>query len=333
LGGAFAARRLADAEAALAQLRSREAAALARLDAVEKELADAMASGAVVARPAIEATAEQLGRPPVDAAWPILALRSLSGALLAAEVWRFSGSTLARLAVEPDALELALRSAPGAVWLALLSAAGAALAAFTFAWLALAHSAQAVKDAPTVQRGRLLLAWSTGAALLVPSVALAATAPDPVAGVVLAVALPFAGAALWRGSDALALRRSATAGAALVWDRERAREELERGRHLEAHARAAAELREAEVLRAGAETRVSALHREASAEQSIAEHSARTSAARLERLCEGLAAALEQDRYLYLRTAGERALIPSERPARTRMVDPSVGPGRLGITG
>jgi hypothetical protein len=319
---------LREGEARLAALADRARAASERADAAERELAAALASGAVVARPAIDATAEQLGRPAVEPAWPAHGLRTLAGILLAAEAWQFAGTALARAGVAPDALDAALRTSPLPAGLALLSAAAAAASVFAFAWLALKHGAEAAAATPTGNRGRLLLAWAAGAALLVPSVAAAATAADPVSSLVLAATLPFAGAALWRAAGALEARRAGALGAVLAWDRERAREELERGRRFEACARADAEARAAEARREKAAARLRALQREAIAEARIADAGARAADTRLDRLAEGLAAALEQDRYVFLRATGERALPSTERPALAR-----VAPERLGAAG
>jgi hypothetical protein len=322
-------RTLREAEAAAGALGERAAAARSRADAAARELTGALASGAVVARPVIDATAEQLGRPPVDAAWPVHALRGAAGVLLAAEAWRFAEPVLLRAGVAPEGLEAALLSAPLPSALVILSATAAAAAAFAFAWVALSCGADAAAATPERGRGRLLLAWAAGTALLVPSIAAAATAPDPVSGLVLAATLPFAGAALWRGGGALAARRAAAAQAALEWDRARAREEVERGRRAEACARAEAEARAAEARRAEAEARVRSLHADVAAAARIAEEAARAAAERLDRVAEALAAALEEDRYLYLRAAGERTWVPRRRPALAR-VEPPVAPERLG---
>jgi hypothetical protein len=331
--GAWTDRALHKAKAAIDALAAREAVVRARQEAAERDLEAALDAGTVVARPAIDATPEQLGRPAVDSPWPVHGLRALAGALLAAEAWRFAGPALAAAGVARDGVDAALVSAPVPAGLALLAALGAAASAFTFAWFALVHGPQAAAATSGRARGRLLLAWATGTALLVPSVAGAAAAPDPVSGLVLAATLPFAGAALWRWASALAERRATAAATALEWDRERAREELERGRREQACTRAAVEARAAGALREEAEARLRVLHREAAAAARIAELTLRAEAVRLERLSEGLAAALEQDRYLYLRTAGDPAPVSRERPARARVVDPAVGPERLGVTG
>jgi hypothetical protein len=330
--GGWPARDLRDAEGALDTLDARAAEARARADALERDLAAALASGAIVARPALDVTAEQLGRPAVPAAAPIHALRAFVGLLLAAEAWRFSGPILAGagIAAGDRGVEAALRVAPVVTGLALLFAVGGAAAAFTFAWLALARGADAVAAGVDGGRRPLLLAASAATAALVPAVAAAASTPDRWAQLGLVAAVPFGAAALVRAAAALASRRDVALALALAWDRERAREALERGRREEVWLRAAEELRSLEVERGDARRRLARLHRDAVAAERAGELAARAEADRLERLCESLACALELDRYLYVRFAAERAGAGLDRP-RARVVDAPVSTERLGV--
>jgi hypothetical protein len=332
-GGAWGARELRDAEASLDALDGRAAGARARADAAARELTDALASGDVVARPAVEASPEQLGRPPVPSEAPIHALRAFVVALLAAEAWRFSGPILAAsgLAAGEGGLEAALRSSFAEAGLALLLAAGGAATAFTFAWLALARGADALAAAGAARRPLLALA-SAGAAALVPGVAAVAAAPDRWAQLALLATVPFAGATLLRGAAALARTRAAAAAEALAWDRERAREAVARGRREEACLRAAEELRREEADREAARRRLARLHRAALAHERAADLASHAEGERLDRLSEALACALELDRYLFVRFAAERAHL-ADRPARTRVVEPGVGAERLGVAG
>lgn len=329
----WGARDLRDAEAALDALEARAGDARARADAVEREMGEALATGAIVARTAVEATAEQLGRPPVPPLYPILGLRGFVGLLLAAEAWRFSGPVLAGAGLAGDGgVEAALRATPLAAGLALLFALGGAAAAFTFAWLALARGADAVATGVEAGRRPLLLAAASAAAALVPAVAAAATGPGRWAQLALLAAVPFAAAALVRASAVLGARRDAAAALALAWDRERAREAVERGRREELWLRAAADLRAVLAERAEARRRLARLHREAVARERAAELAARAEAERLERMAEALACALELDRYLFVRFAAERAGAALERP-RARVVDAGVAAERLGVAG
>jgi len=327
--GLYAARELRDADVALDELDARTAAARARLEAVEIQISEALAAGRIVARPDVEATLEQLGRPPVPSPAPILALRAFVAALLAAEGWRFSAPVLAASGLAPDGIEETLRSSPVPAGLALVFALGAAVASFAFAGVAIGRAAQAVSPAAGSARRGLLCVTAAGAALLVPGVAAAAAAPERWAMLALLAAVPFAGAMLWRAADALTARRAGAAETALAWDRERAREALERGRHEEIRARAAADLHAGETERLGARRRLAQLHRAAIAAERSADLGARADARRLDRLSEGLACALELDRYLYIRLAAERLHAPLERPARAARLEHAVATDRL----
>jgi hypothetical protein len=330
--GLYAAREIRDAEDALDRLDVRAIAARARLDALEVELAQALASGQLVARPDLDATVEQLGRPPVPPALPVHALRAFVGGLLAAEAWRFSGPILAGSGVAPDGLEGALRTSPLPAALALAFAVATAAAAFTFAGAALARAEETIATATGPARRRLLCAAAAATALVVPAIAIAAAAPDRWAQLALLAAVPLAGAILWRAAAGLSARRATAVDAALGWDRERAREAVERGRREEIRARAAAELHEIEAERSSVRRKVQQLHRVAVAAERSATLAERAEARRLDRLSEGLACALELDRYLYVRLAAGRA-DPYERPARAARLERGVGAEHLGVAG
>jgi hypothetical protein len=331
--GLYAARELRDAEAALDALDARAAAARTRLEALELELRAALASGQLAGAPDVNATAEQLGRPPVPPGAPVHALRTFAGVLVVAEAWRLSPPILAASGIAPGGIDLAVRAAPLPAALALAFALGAAAAAFTFAAAALSRAGAALDAAPDRGRRGTLLATAAAVALLVPGVAAAMAAPPRWADLVLLAVVPFAGALLWRAAADLGARRDVAADAALAWARERAREAIERGRRDEVLARAAADLAGVEAERAAARRRLQQLHRLAVGAERTAELEARAIATRLDRLSEGLAGALELDRYLYLRLAAERAHVPYERPARAARLEPAVATERLGVAG
>jgi hypothetical protein len=320
-----------DAEEALHLLDGRAAQARSRLDAIEGDLAKALASGQLASWPDVDATPEQLGRPPVPSPTPVQALRGFVAALLAAEAWRFSGPVLAASGITPDGLEAALRATPVPAVLGLVFALGAAAAVFSFAGVALARAAEAASSGGASGKRPLLGLTAAGAALLAVGVTAAAAAPARWAHLALLVTVPFAGALLWRAASRLDARRASALEAALVWDRERTREALERGRREEIREHAAAELRAIEDERALARRKVLQLHRLAIAAERGAGLASRAEARRLDRLSEGLASALELDRYLYIRLAAERS--PSvARPARPTRLDGAVTE-RLGVAG
>jgi hypothetical protein len=161
---------------------------------------------------------------------------------------------------------------------------------------------------------------------------MAAAAPEAWAHLALLVTVPFAGALLWGIASRLDASRRVALEAALGWDRERAREALERGRRDEVRERAAADLSAIEAERAAVRRKVLQLHRVAIAAERGADLAARAEARRLDRLSEGLASALELDRYLYIRLAAERSPAPVARPVRARL-DGGVTAERLGVAG
>jgi hypothetical protein len=317
---------VAAAEATLAALDARAGRARERVEACERDLADAIAAGRVISRAAVDATLEQLGRPPVPPPWPAHGARAFAAVLLAAEAWRFAGPALAASGLEPSP-ELTLRTAPVPAAFALAFAAGTAAAAFVLAGAALGRASAAL--AAGGGAARRTLALSGAAALLVAAVAGAAVAPERWAQLALLTVVPFAGAALWRAADALDLRRAAATAEALGWDRARAVEAMERARREEVILRAAADLDGILAERERTAAALRGLRRAALAGERRGALATRSAASRLDRLSEGLACALELDRYLYLRLAAGASVARLERPARRP--EPPVGAERLGV--
>jgi hypothetical protein len=331
--GPYAAREISDAEAELDALEARALATQARIDELARTYADAIASGKVAVRPDVEASAEQLGRPPVPYLAPVVGLRVFVAGLLVAEAWRFAGPVLDLAGIESAELEAALQISPVPTALALAFAVGAAAAVFAFAGVALSRATDAIDDAAAPRRRVLLGLAGLAAALAAGGVATAATAPERWGQTILLVTVPFAGALLWRWSSHLSRIRHAALDAALAWDRDRTREATERGRHVGLIVAAQAELASLEAERIDARRRLRRLHRRAVDAERQASAAARANARRVDRLCEGLAAALELDRYLYVRLASERTLgAVVERPVRAgaRL---EAATERLGIAG
>jgi hypothetical protein len=330
--GPYAEREIRDAEAALDALDARVGDAGTRIDAMSCTLTEALASGGLAARPDVVATPEQLGRPPVPSLAPVAALRGFVAALLAGEAWRFAAPVLKAAGIAAASPEAAVASAPLPAALALVLSLGAAAAAFAFAGVALSRGSDAFDEAAPPRRRRALALASFGSALSAAAVAAAATSADRLLQLALVVILPFAGALLWRWSARLQRIRAGAADAALAWDRERAREGVERGRRVEALEVERAGLRALELERDRARRKVRMLHRRAVDAERHAGFVARAESGRLDRLAEGLASALELDRYLYIRLAAERdrALLPRPRPAR---VGAAVATDSLGMAG
>jgi hypothetical protein len=138
-------------------------------------------------------------------------------------------------------------------------------------------------------------------------VALAALRPGHPALLAIAVALPFATGVVLRLAFAMRRAHDAAQAAALAWDRMLAQKVSERARRDEIVDRAQQALRRAEHVLAASRERLRALEREAIDADRAAAEQARAEASRLDRLGESIAAALELDRYAFLRLAAEAA--------------------------
>lgn len=331
--GAGAVAEIRDAEAALDALAARADAARARIDEVGRALAEDLSRGRITAPVEVDATAEQLGRPPVPAPWPALLLRAFALALLAAETWRLSGPILGRMGVALDDLPRALERAPLSTGLALAFAAGAAAAVFALLAVAVGRAAELVAT-PDARGHRALLAGATvSAGTLAAAVAGVAAAPARWAEVALLLAVPLAAVQAVRHAAAWTERRAAAEAAALEWDRERTSELVERSRRAGVLAEAERALQRIEDERAEARRRLRALERRAVEAHQAATVAAEAEAASLDRLAEALVGALELDRYAYLRRASGREPRPQLRVDRPVLLEPASPGERLGVVG
>lgn len=326
--GPYAAQEIRDAESAVATLDERVARAQEHADAIARELADDLAAGKVPAARRVNATPEQLGRPPVPSPLPPAALRLFVVALVVAEAWFFSAPILR---VQGVGLE-DLAAAPVPVALSLLFALGASASVFAFAAVALARAGDVLDGTDPSRRRRLLAAAGIAAAALAAGVAAVAAAPRDLGRHGLLLAVPLAGALLLRVAARLAEARLTASDAALAWDRLLAAELGERARRDELVDSARAELARLESERAEARRRLRALEKRAVDADRAATVRSRAESRRLEKLAESIAGALELDRYVFLRLASDARHEALVRPARPRL-EPAVEPGRLGMAG
>jgi hypothetical protein len=326
--GPFAAQEIREALAALSALDERVASARERADALARTLADDLAAGKVPAPAAVDATPEQLGRPPVPSPTPAASLRVFVLALVVAEAFFFSGPILAAQGVDPAHVIEALSASPVPVGMAIVFALGAAAAVFAFASVSLDRTAQLAGASDSARR-RLGAMSAIAAALLAGGVAAAATTTNRLAHVALLAVVPFAGALLLRAAARLQVARDAAIEAALAWDRALARDVSERARRVEIVEQARAEVERLEVERADSRHRVRALEQRAVSAERAASERSHLEAHRLERLAEALAGALELDRYAFLRLATEATHDALVRPVR-RLERSSE---RLGVAG
>jgi hypothetical protein len=332
--GAGAVREIRDAEAALDVLAERAATVRERIDATARALAEDLASGALAPPVRVEATPEQIGRPPVPPALPGQLLRGFSLALLLAEAYRLAGPILVSAGVPGGPLPEAVQRAPLAAALGGAFAVGAAVAVFALLAVAVQRAVELVAETPAPRRRATQGGAALGAALLAAAVVAAAPAPGGWRGGVLLLVVPFTAVLLLRAAGRLAEARAEAERAALDWDRERTGEVVERSRRAEVLARAEGELRELEAERAEARRRLRVLEGRAIEAHRAAAEAARAESRRLDRLAEALAAALELDRYAYLRLASARRGVAHSAPARERpaRLERPV-PERLGVAG
>lgn len=324
---------LRSAREEVSALAGRVAAARIRVDAMALTVSDDLASGKLPATPGqIEASLEQCGRPPVPHPAPQLLLRSLSFALLASLAYQMAGPALAVAGLSTDDLAGGFAREPISMAAGILFGLGAAVSVYVFLNAAVERWQQLAASASAARRPLVLAAAGGSAAVLSGAAALAAVRPGPASGPVLLVCVPLAVVLLLRQAGRLQAQRAGASAAALYWDRARAREAGERARRTEGLASAEAVLASTLRAHASAEERLRGLERQAAEEAREAERLATESVRRVQRLAEVLAAALELDRYAYLRRAAALARDGAAvRPIRSRPA--SVDPGRLEAAG
>ena len=290
------------ARAELGVLAERVTAARARVDAMARSVAEELASGKLAAAPGqVEASLEQCGRPPVPHAAQYLFLRGLSFALLGSAAYRMATPALALAGLSTDDLVGSFARQPLSASAGVLFGTGAAVSVYAFLNVAVERWQELLSSASTGRRPTALTVSGVVAVLLSTAVALAAIRPGLMAGPLLLVCVPLAAVLLLRHASRLEAKRAQAAAAALEWDRARAREAGERARRAEGIAGAEAVLAAAVHDHAVVEQRLRALERRGAEEAREAELLAAERARRLERLAEALAAALELDRYAFVR--------------------------------
>jgi hypothetical protein len=323
-------RELDHARAEVRTLGERASAARERVDALQRSVADDLASGKLAANPELlEASPEQRGRPPVPPGWPQAFLNASAAALLGAAALRMSAPAMALAGLSADELGYAFRTAPLPAGAALLFGLAAAVSVFAFLHVAAERGLELLRGASTTRRPAVLALAGGAAVALSSAVALAAVRPGQLVTPLLLVVVPLGAVFLVRQSRALAAGRAEALAAALEWDRSQARNAGERARRGEGIARAEAMLAAAVRELALAEERLRALEERTAEDARTAAALAVRAERRTERLAESLAAALELDRYAFLRRAAAIGLSPATgvRPFRSRPspLDPGVG--------
>jgi hypothetical protein len=339
----------AELEVRVAVLDGEVDAARRRVDEVARRFAADVAAGLVAAPPGVEATPEQMGRPPVRGAGPRTLLFALVTSALGAEAWQIAVPLLAGAGIDPEAIAREAGARPGDVASLLLFALGATAALLVLARAALDAGAALLAGEPDARRHRWLSAAGVASGVLAALVAISvASLPRPGLGegpngaalALLLVAVPVGAALLLRAAGRLEASRDEELSRALAWDRERALALAERARRLEELRWAQDEEADLEQQREVARRRLRELNVRALALSRLAAAHAEQERTGLARLAQAVVARLELDRYAYVRQASARGapeLAPPPRRAqpapepRPATFDPPARPAALEV--
>ena len=161
--GPPARREVEELEARLAALEGELVAARRRADERARQLAADVAVGLVPSSPDVEATAEQLGRPPIRSGAPRALALGFAGAALAAETWQVALPLLVGAGVDPAALRSEAVRAPAEVGLASVFALAVATGLFALVQSALDSGVALFRGDADHRRRRWLAAATLGA--------------------------------------------------------------------------------------------------------------------------------------------------------------------------
>lgn len=315
-----------DAEARIARAEQALERARARAEEIAHRLAADVSAGLVPAPEAVDATPEQLGRPPVRSGAPAAAAAGFALAALVAETWQVAVPLLAATGLSTADLRLEAARRPVDVAFSAVFALGVATALFVLAHVALQRGIELFRGEAAGPRARWIgattAAAAAGAAALAATLAAlhpgTQTGPSRVAFGLLLVAVPFAAAFLLRAGRAEAERRAQEEAAALAWDRSRAQALSERARRLEELRWAEAEVRALSAERDEARSRLRVLDARAVEVARAAADAARIDGEALERVARSLVGALELDRWEFVREATARGAPELLGPRRVR---------------
>jgi hypothetical protein len=338
--GPGARQEVSELEVRLAVLDGEADAARRRIDDVSRRLAADVASGIIAAPGDVEATAEQMGRPPVRSAAPHVSLVGFAAAAIAAETWQIAAPLLRSAGIDPGHLGQDAAQRPVEATAAAVFALGVSVGLFALAHSALEAGLDAVRGGANVARRSWLGAAGAGAALLAALVAAAlaalpapSTALPPATLGILLLAVPLATALLLRRARIETAGRTEEITAALAWDRERTRALADRARRLEELAWCEDEEREIERKREAARRRLREISARAVAATRLATEAERRERAALARLAQSLVGALELDRYEFVRQASARGAAELLAPRRRKgaVAEPRPTPSRAEV--
>ena len=308
------------------QLHQADAARLAaRIESQRRRVEEAgrdvdeATRGAALADPGDEAQARQMGRPPVPP--PLGAgLQLFALALLAGETWQLAVPVLGAAGVRTRHLASELQRDPAGVVLGLLFALGASASLFLFGHLALRRGVESAGGPPDTGRRAWTAVFTVAAtaAALAMAWSIAALRPG-VGGAVdlryarlalflVALAVPLTAAWLLGLGRRLDAARAEAQALARAWDREHYQTLAEVSRRAAVLADEEQRLARLEEQRSAAVRRARALQQRAAAAERLAEDAAGEEEEELAALAQAVTAALELDRYEYVRQACRRGL-------------------------
>ena len=304
------------AQADAARLAARIEAQRARVDEVTRELEE-VTRGADVADPADEAQARQMGRPQIPP--PLgLGLQLFALALLLAETWQLAVPCLEGAGIRTANLSAELQRTPMGVVLVSIFALGASASLFLFAHLALRRGLE-LFQAQAEPRRRLLTALAAAAAALLAAAmawSITGVRPGTTRAVdlryarwtlfLIALAIPAATAWMLRTARELDAMRAEALTKARAWDHEHYRSYAELSRRAAALGEEERRLAGLEADRAAAIRRLQRLQQRGAVAQRLAADAADEDEQELARVGQSIAAALELDRYEYVRQATNR---------------------------
>ncbi len=300
-----------------------------RAEELAHRFAADVASGLVAAPPAVDATAEQMGRPPVRSATPRTVMLTFVAAAIAAETWQVALPLLASAGLDAAAIASELGRRPGDVVSVSLFALGVSASLFALAHAGLGAAAELSAGGTDARRQRWLVAAAGAAGVFTALIAtsVAALPRTPAAAAVplwshalLLFAVPVATALVLRAARREDRARDEETAAALAWDRERARALAERARRLEELSWAEDEQRSLEQQRDALRRRLREVSARAIQAARLQAGDEQRERAALSRLAQSLVAALELDRYEFVRQAfgrGALDLVSSKRRKST----------------
>ncbi len=336
LEGPVAAQELQTAKEELDRLTMQANEQAVRVENLLRDLDQAISSGKAAAPQVVEATPEQMGRPPVPSNAGVVGIYAFSALLLLAQTWQFAVPYLAASGIDTLHLGVEVRRNPLGIVLGAVFSLGAATSLFVFAHVALRRGLDLYRGEADKRR-RLWVALSLAGAALVASVTAwligslrpsieAATAlfqygvparAARLAFFLLALIVPLAVACLLLLAQLLENEREQALRAARAWDVERFRTLTERVRREELLERAERERVHLELERQAAQARLRTLNHRSVEARRAAQEVAEARRVDLRNLAASLVAALETDRYEFIRQANARgnpALLEVEPP-------------------